>query len=122
MKTVAIIGASNDRTKYGNKSVRAHLQQGYTVFPVNPNQNQIEGLPAFKTISEVPVRPQRVCVYVPPAVSRKILPEIAAKGCDELWLNPGTESDEILAEANQLGLNVVQACSIVAVGIAPDML
>jgi predicted CoA-binding protein len=114
MKTVAIIGASNDRSKYGNKSVRAHLQNGYTVFPINPKETQIEGLPAFKSISDIPLRPERVSVYVPPPVLKKLLPEIAAKGCDELWLNPGTESDEVLAEANRLGLNVIQACSIVA--------
>jgi predicted CoA-binding protein len=122
MKTIAIIGASNDRNKYGNKAVRAHLQQGYTVFPVNPKETQIEGLPAFRTISEVPVRPDRISVYLPPSVVQKILPDIAAKGCDELWLNPGTESEEILAEANRLGLNVIQACSIVAVGLTPEQI
>lgn len=122
MKTVAIIGASNDRSKYGNKSVRAHLQEGYTVYPVNPKESEIEGLPAFKTISDVPVRPDRVSVYVPPPVVKKILPDIAAKGCDELWLNPGTESDEVLAEANRLGLNVIQACSIVDLGVSPSRL
>ncbi len=67
MKTVAIIGASNDRSKYGNKAVRAYLQQGYTVYPVNLNQPEIEGLPAFKSIRDVPVRPQRISVYVPPS-------------------------------------------------------
>jgi predicted CoA-binding protein len=115
MKTVAIIGASNDRTKYGNKAVRAHLQQGFTVFPVNPKESQIEGVPAFKSISDVPVRPHRISVYVPPHVLEKILPDIAAKSCDELWLNPGTESPSVLAEAQRLGLNVIQACSIVAI-------
>jgi hypothetical protein len=120
MKTVAIIGASNDRRKYGNKAVRAHLQQGYTVYPVNPRETTIEGLQCYPSISAVPVRPQRVSVYVPPPVLLKILPEIAAKGCDELWLNPGTESPEVLAEAARLGLNVVQACSILGVGVSPE--
>jgi predicted CoA-binding protein len=119
---VAIIGASNDRAKYGNKAVRAHLRQGYTVFPVNPKESQIEGQPAFKSISEIPVRPQRVSVYLPPSIILKVLPEIAAKGCDELWLNPGTESDEVIAEAQRLGLNIVQACSIVDVGVSPEAL
>ena len=120
MRTVAIIGASNDRAKYGNKSVRAHANHGFTVYPINPNETKIEGLPAFKSISDIPVRPDRISVYVPPPVLKKLLPQIAAKGCDELWLNPGTESDEVLAEANRLGLNVIQACSIVALGTAPD--
>ena len=122
MKTVAVIGASNDRNKFGNKAVRAFQQQGYTVYAVNPNETQVEGLPAFKSIQEVPGRPEMVTVYVPPPVLLKLLPEIAQKGCDELWLNPGTESDEVLAEAERLGLNTIQACSIVAIGVSPGRL
>ena len=119
MKTIAIIGASNDRSKFGNKAVRAFRQQGYEVFPVNPKEETVEGLPAFKSIATVPVRPQMISVYLPPPVLLKVLPDIAARGCDELWLNPGTESDEVLAEAERLKLNVVQACSIVGVGVSP---
>ena len=122
MKTVAIIGASNDRAKFGNKAVRAFRQQGYTVYPVNPKESEIEGLPAYRSILDVPVRPHMVSVYLPPPVLLKILPDIVARGCAELWLNPGTESDEVLAEAEQLGLNVIQACSIVGVGMSPASL
>ena len=122
MGTVAVIGASNDRSKWGNKSLRAFRQQGYTVYPVNPNEPVIEGVPSYKTITEVPVRPEKVTVYVRPQVLLKMLPDIAAKGCDELWLNPGTESDEVLAEAERLKLNVIQACSIIAVGVSPGSL
>jgi uncharacterized protein len=121
-KTVAIIGASNDRTKFGNKAVRAFVQQGYSVFPVNPTEEQIEGLPVYKDIRDVPANLERVSVYVRPNVLLSLLPEIAAKGCDELWLNPGSESDEVLREAERLGLNVLQACSIVGVGMSPGAL
>ena len=121
-KTIAIIGASTDRAKFGNKAVRAFVQQGYDVFPVNPKEETVEGLRAFKSIRDVPVRPQRISVYLPPTVLMKVLPDIAARGCDELWLNPGTESDEVIAEAVRLGLNVILACSIVAVGISPGTL
>ena len=120
MKTVAIIGASADRSKFGNKAVRAFVRQGWTVYPVNPKESQIEGLPAFKSIAEVPVRPNLVSVYLPPPVLLKVLPDISAKGCDELWLNPGTESDAVLALAEQLALNVIQACSIVGIGFSPE--
>ena len=120
MKTVAIIGASNDRRKFGNKAVRAFRQQGYTVYPVNPHETAVEGLPAFPDIRSVPARPDMVSIYVPPAVLLKLLPDIAAKGCDELWINPGAESDDVLAEAERLGLNVIQACSIVGVGVSPS--
>src|SRR6185436_5671156 len=119
MKTVAIIGASNNRTKFGNKAVRAFLRQGYRVFPVNPRETEIEGLPVFHSIGEVPVRPDMVSVYLPPSVVQPLLPEIAARGCDELWLNPGTESTEVLAQAEQLGLKVIQACSILGIGDSP---
>jgi predicted CoA-binding protein len=119
MKSVAIIGASADRAKYGNKAVRAFRQQGYAVYPVNPGAVEIEGVPAFANILEVPIRPVMVSVYVPPTVLLKLLPEIAKKGCDELWLNPGSESPEVIAEATRLGLNVIQACSIVSVGLSP---
>ena len=119
MKTIAIIGASTDRQKFGNKAVRAFRQQGYEVYPVNPKEAQIEGLPAFKSVRDVPIRPQMISVYLPPPVLLKLLPDIAARGCDELWLNPGTDSDEVLAASERLGLNVVQACSIVGVGVSP---
>lgn len=120
MNTIAILGASNDRAKFGNKAVRAFVRQGCEVFPVNPKEQIIEGLRAFKSIADVPVRPHKISVYLPPPVLHKLLPDIAAKGCDELWLNPGTESDEVLAEAERLGLNVIQACSIVGIGVSPE--
>jgi hypothetical protein len=122
MKSVAVLGASADRRKFGNKAVRAFGQQGWTVYPVNPKETEIEGRPCSARMSDVPVRPHRVSAYLPPTVLLKVLPEIAAKGCDELWLNPGTESDAVLIEAERLGLKVVQACSIVAIGLSPASL
>ena len=122
MKTVAVIGASSNRNKWGNKAVRAFLQQGYTVYPVNPNEPEVEGLKTFASIKDVPVRPQKITVYIPPQRLVKILPDIAAHGCEELFLNPGTESDEVLAECERLGLNPIQACSIIAVGVSPGRL
>jgi uncharacterized protein len=118
MKTVAVIGASADPTKFGNQAVRAFKRRGYQVFPVNPKATEVEGLPVFATIADVPVRPDMISVYLSPAVLLKVLPEIAAKGCEELWLNPGSESPEAVAEAERLGLTVIQACSIVGTGLA----
>jgi predicted CoA-binding protein len=122
MKSVVVLGASANRDKFGNKAVRAFLQQGYTVYPVNPKEASIEGVPCYKTIAEVPTRPDRVSVYLPPTVLLGLLPDIAAKGCDELWLNPGSESDDVLARAEALGLNIIQACSIMAIGVSPSAL
>jgi hypothetical protein len=120
MPTVAILGASADRSKFGNKSVRAHLKQGFTVYPVNPKGGVIEGLTAYKSLADVPPgKLDRISVYLPPAVLMKVLPEIAARGADEVWLNPGSDSDQAVDVARKLGLNVIQACSIVALGVSP---
>lgn len=118
--TVAILGASADRTKYGNKSVRAHLAQGYDVYPVNPKGGQIEGLTVYTDLASVPVeRLDRISVYLPPAVTVAMFTQIAAKGCGELWLNPGSESPAAINEARRLGLEPIQACSIVDLGRSP---
>jgi predicted CoA-binding protein len=119
MKTVAVIGASNDRSKFGNKAMRAFQQTGHKVFPVHPAQAEVEGLPCFKSIREVPERPNLVSVYLGPERLLAILPDIAARGCDELWLNPGTVSDEVVAKAEELGLSTRQLCSIREVGLSP---
>lgn len=122
MQTIAILGASTDRSKFGNKAVRGFMNQGFRVFPIHPKEPEIEGLTAYRSILDLPVRPDRISVYVAPSVLLKLLPDIAAKGCDELWLNPGTESDEVLAEAARLALPVIQACSLMAVGVSPATL
>jgi len=122
MKTVIVLGASANRDKFGNKAVRAYAQRGFTVYPVNPRESVIEGHTVFKSIRDVPVRPNLVSVYLPPTTLLGLLPEIAAKGCDELWVNPGAESPEVLTEAERLGLNVIQACSIIGVGLSPSAL
>ena len=121
--TVAILGASRDRTKFGNKSVRAHLQQGYEVFPVNPHGGTIEGLLAYPDLASVPAGPlDRVSVYVPPEIGIRLLEEIKARNPSEVWLNPGSDSPALVARAEALGLTVIRACSIVDVGMSPSEL
>ncbi|MCA9021918.1 MAG: CoA-binding protein [Planctomycetaceae bacterium] len=119
--TVAIIGASADRQKYGNKSVRAHLKQGYEVFPVHPSETNIEGLTVYRSLADIPVAHlNRISVYVPPQIGIGLLEEIQAKGADEVWFNPGSESPELLQRAGELGLNIIQACSIIDIGESPS--
>jgi uncharacterized protein len=114
MPTIAVIGASNDRSKFGNRAVRAYLAQGWTVYPVNPNEDQIEGLPCYRGIADIPTAVDRASLYVPPAVGIQLLDAIRARGAKELWINPGSGSAELLTRAEQLGLVAVEACSIVA--------
>jgi hypothetical protein len=120
-RTIAIIGASTRRHKYGNRAVRAYVRQGHQVFPVHPSAPTIEGLPAYRSILDVPV-PQldRVSFYVPPEVGLQVIEEVAKKPVAEVWLNPGAESPQLLARAEALGLNVIVACSIVAIGESPQ--
>lgn len=113
-KRVAIVGASADREKFGNQSVRAHRDCGYDVYPINPRGGTIEGLPAYPDIESLPAgRLDRVSMYVPPKIGVTLLDAIAARGCDELWLNPGAESPELISRAHELGLNAIVACSLI---------
>lgn len=121
--TIAILGASTDRDKYGNKAVRAYLQQGYEVYPVNPRADEVEGLQAFPSLAAIPVEHlDRISVYLPPAVGLALLEEIKATAASEVWFNPGSESAELLTRAEELGLKPIVACSIVAIGAQPGAL
>jgi predicted CoA-binding protein len=120
---VAVVGASADRGKFGNKAVRAFLNAGFEVYPVNPNAGQVEGLKAYPSLLDVPPgRVDRVTVYVPPEAGLKVLDEAAARGVGEVWLNPGADAPAVVARAEALGLDVVQACSILGVGQHPARL
>lgn len=121
MPSIIILGASADRAKFGNKAVRVFRDKGYTVYPVNPKEKTIEGLTAYASIADVPVKiVDMVSVYLPPAVGLKAIEEVAKIRAVEVWLNPGAESDELIEKAEKLGLNVIAACSIVGAGASPS--
>jgi len=118
-KTVAVIGASKNREKFGNRAVRAYHAQGYTVFPIHPTEREIEGLPAFKSVLDVPGTIDLASFYVPPAVGERIIEQVVAKGITEVWLNPGADSDALIEKTRALGLRPIVACSIVSLGMNP---
>jgi predicted CoA-binding protein len=120
MPSIAIIGASNNRGKYGNRAVRAYLAQGWTVYPVNPKEDQIEGLASYRTVADLPAPVDRASLYVPPTVGIQLLDAIHTRGTKELWVNPGSGSPELLAMAEKLGLLAVEGCSIVAASEDPE--
>lgn len=116
---VAVIGASSDRTKFGNKAVRAYRAQGHTVFPVNLHEDRIEDLDVYRSVEDVPAGLDAILVYLPPATTLQVLPGIARKGAAEVYLNPGSESAEAVSRARELGIEPILACSIIAVGETP---
>lgn len=118
--TVAVVGASDDRRKFGNKSVRAHLKQGYDVYPVHPTSDVIEGLKVYRTLQDVPVEHlDRITIYLPPHIGLTFLEEIQKKGAEKVWFNPGSESPEIIQRTEELGLEIIIACSVVNIGADP---
>lgn len=115
-----IIGASNDPSKFGCKACRAYMRQGHDVVPVNPNAAEVLGLKCWPEVSGPKGPFDRALVYVPGRVMLGILPALAARGdVAELWLNPGADDPEVVAAAEKLGFNVVQACAIVDIGERP---
>ncbi len=118
-RTIAVIGASPDRHKYGNKAVRAFRDRGDTVIPINPKEPEIEGLKAYVSVLDVPGAIDMATMYVAPAVGLRVLDEIAKKGIREVWFNPGADSPEVVERARELGLDAIVACSIVGIGKSP---
>src|SRR5712672_3165530 len=118
-KVVAVIGASNDRHKFGNRAVRAFRQQGYTVVPINPHEAEVEGLKSYASVLDVPGTIDMASIYLPPEIGEQVIDDIARKGIPEVWLNPGAESDALIARAKALHIRPIVACSIVAIGENP---
>jgi predicted CoA-binding protein len=120
MKTIAVLGASKDRSKFGNKCVRAYKAAGYQVFPVNlAGLDEVEGFPAFRNLDEIPEDLERISVYLPPPLTLELLPDIQRKGAQEVWFNPGSADQKVLEEARRLGIPARPGCSIVDVGFSP---
>jgi len=119
MRTVAVVGASSDRHKFGNKAFRAFAAEGYKVIPINPNERSVEGVATYASVLDVPEPIDIATVYVPPEVGITLLDGFERKQIAEIWINPGAESDELVAEARRRKLNIIEACSIVAIGQNP---
>ena len=123
MATVAVIGASNDRRKFGNKAVRAFLRSGYNVIPVNPRLAEagemVEGCETYATVLDIPHDIDLATLYVSPEIGRILIATIAKKKIPELWVNPGAESTDLVKEANARGIIVREHCSIIAIGQSP---
>ncbi len=119
MPAIAILGASNNRGKFSNKAVRAYQKLGWTVYPVNPKEEEVEGLKVYRSVKEIPEPLERVTLYLPPHVGMEALADIATIKPKDLFINPGADSPELMEKAKQLGLNVIFGCAITDVGESP---
>ena len=119
MKTVAVIGASSNRSKFGNKALRAFEHNGYRVLAINPNEPEVEGHRTYPTVLDVEDPIDMATVYVPADAGLRVMDDLARKGVREVWLNPGADHPSVVAKARGLGLKVIQACSIIGIGDSP---
>lgn len=104
----AVVGASTDRSKYGNKVLRCYQQAGKApVYPVHPREREIEGLTAYPTLTALPERPRAISIITPPKITEAVVEECATLGIHHLWMQPGAESPRALERARELGLSVL---------------
>ena len=120
MSSVAILGASTDRSKFGNKAVRAFQRAGWRVYPVNPREPTIEELPVFASVEDLPERVDVVSVYLPPKVTLSLIDDLADAQPREVWLNPGADDVSVVAAVENVGLTSKSLCSIVTLGFSPS--
>jgi uncharacterized protein len=116
----AVAGASKDRSKFGNKVLRAYQQQGREVYPVNPSADEVEGVKAYPDLNSLPTKPHGVSIVTPPNVTEKVVDEAIELGVKFIWMQPGAESDAAITKANQAGANVIARgpCVLVELGFA----
>jgi len=119
METVAVVGASRDRRKFGNKAVRGFRHAGYRVAPINPCGGAIEGLQSYPSLRDVPYAIDMASFYVPPEIGVQLVEEVAGLGIPTLWLNPGADGPDVVRRARELGLEPVIGCSMIRIGESP---
>jgi len=114
----AVVGASQDRSKYGNKVLRAYQQRGLKVYPINPKADEVEGLAAYPDLAGLPEQVTGISIITPPPVTERVVEEAARNQVRHVWMQPGAESPAAIRRANELGLGVIAdgSCFLVVVG------
>lgn len=114
-KIWAVIGANQNKEKFGNKIFNRLKAKGYEVFPVNPLYDEIGGEPCFRDISSLPKVPDVINIVVSPKRVKPFLNEAVNKGVKYVWFQPGTYDDEVIYYAKDQGLEIVKACVLIAI-------
>lgn len=114
----AVAGASTNRQKFGNKVLRCYQQHQKNVYPVNPSEEEIEGLTSVHTITELPNSVESLSIITPPPVTEKIVEQAIAKGIKNIWMQPGAQSTAAVANCLKHGVNVIAdgSCILVELG------
>jgi predicted CoA-binding protein len=114
----AVVGASTNRDKYGNKVLRAYLQNGREAFPINPRAEEIEGLKAYPDLASLPVVPRGISVITPPKITESVVVEAARLGVKYVWMQPGAQSEEAIRKGEEAGLGIIGdgSCALVVMG------
>lgn len=113
-----VVGASANRSKYGNKVVRCYQMNGRNVIPVNPNEAEIEGIPCVAQVSGLPGDVKSISVITPPTVTEKVVAAAIAHGIHNIWLQPGAESQHAIDLCRDAGVNIIAdgSCILVVLG------
>jgi predicted CoA-binding protein len=117
---IGVVGASNNRDKFGNKVLRCYQQHGYPVVPVHPAQAEIEGLAAVTSVAELPAEVLSISVITPPQITEQVVRQAAAKGIKNIWMQPGAQSDEAIRYCEEQGINLIAdgTCVLVVLGFS----
>ena len=110
----AVSGANDNPDKFGNRIYKKLKSRGYKVYPVNPNYSEIDGDTCYKSLSALPEKPEVIDMVVSPRHGIAVIDEAAQLGIKNIWLQPGTYDDELLALISEKELTAVQACVLVA--------
>ncbi|MCT4613097.1 MAG: CoA-binding protein [Clostridia bacterium] len=113
-KVWAVVGATQDETKFGYKIYKKIKECGYTVYPLSIKYNDIDGDRAYKNLEELPEKPDVVNLVVNPEVGMNTLKCMKKLSIKRVWMQPGTDSDELLKYAKDNDIEVIQACVLVA--------
>jgi len=113
-ESIAVIGASNDQSKYGNRALKEWLQTTWTVYAVNPREDEVEGMTAHDSVLDIPDDVHTATLYIPPKIGLRVADELIEKGVSVVYLNPGSGSDELKQKLEDAGIEAIEACSIIA--------
>jgi predicted CoA-binding protein len=106
-KRFAVVGASQDPTKYGNKVLRVYQQNKRDVVPVNPKADDVEGLKSYADLASIPGQIDGVSIITPPAVTERVVQDAIQRGIKNIWMQPGAESSAAIRTGEEGGANVI---------------